>query len=132
MIAGRTYAAPSVRPATPDQLAAFGVTVDSLPVSRQAGADRFGTAAAISAATYAPGVPVAYVATGLDFPDALAAAAAAGQLGGPVLLVRPGSVPAATAAELARLRPARIVVVGGPSSVSAAVAETLAGYLTGP
>src|SRR3972149_1259626 len=46
--------------------------------ARLAGRDRYATAAAISAATFAPGVPVVYVATGLDFPDALAGPAGGG------------------------------------------------------
>ena len=33
--------------------------------------------------------PVAYIATGLSFPDALAGGAAAAKAGGPLLLVRP-------------------------------------------
>ncbi|HSG85871.1 MAG TPA: N-acetylmuramoyl-L-alanine amidase, partial [Candidatus Limnocylindrales bacterium] len=42
-------------------------------VSRLAGADRYATAVEISKATFpSPPVPVAYVATGSDFPDALA------------------------------------------------------------
>ena len=52
-------------------------------VSRIAGADRFATAAAISRASFAPGVGVAYIATGTSFPDALAGAAAAAHDGGP-------------------------------------------------
>ena len=100
-------------------------------VTRLAGENRYATAAAISAATYAPGVPVAYVATGLDFPDALAGAAVAGSEGAPLLLVTRGAVPAATAAELARLRPARIVLFGTPDSVSDAVLATLGGATTG-
>src|SRR5690606_30784399 len=39
---------------------------------RLAGADRFATAAAVSRAAFGPGVPVAFVAVGSDFPDALA------------------------------------------------------------
>jgi hypothetical protein len=93
-------------------------------VVRLAGADRFGTAAAISAATFSPGVAVAYLATGLDFPDALAGAAAAGGHG-PVLLVGGDGVPAVTSAELARLAPRRVVVLGGPSSVSEADVSAL-------
>ena len=56
-------------------------------VYRYSGPDRYATAAAISANVFSPGVPVAYVATGLNFPDALAGAAAAGALGAPPLLV---------------------------------------------
>src|SRR5258708_30109298 len=36
---------------------------------RLAGADRYGTAAVGASATYPGGAPVAYVATGIDFPD---------------------------------------------------------------
>lgn len=100
-------------------------------VTRLAGENRYATAAAISAATYAPGVPVAYLATGLDFPDALAGAAVAGAGGAPLLLVTGSAVPAATAAELARLRPARIVLFGTPGSVGEAVLAALGGYTTG-
>jgi putative cell wall-binding protein len=70
-----------------------------------------------------------YVATGLNFPDALAAAAAAGRLGGPVLLVGPTSIPADTQAELGRLKPGRIVVAGGSGVVSDGVLNQLAAYL---
>jgi putative cell wall-binding protein len=97
-------------------------------VSRVAGTDRYATAATLSRESFAPGVPVAFVATGANFPDALAGAAAAGALGGPVLLTTPTAVPAATANELARLRPARIVVLGSNGAVSDGVAAALRAY----
>jgi hypothetical protein len=100
-------------------------------VSRIWGPDRYSTAAALSAAAYAPGVPVAYVATGLIFPDALAGGVAAGRGAGPVLLVRPDAIPAATHTELARLKPGRIVVLGGPASVGDEVAVGLGRYTSG-
>jgi glucose/arabinose dehydrogenase len=100
------------------------------PVVRVAGADRFATAAAVSAATFAPGVAVAYVVAGDAFADALAAGtAAAGE--GPVLLVASDRVPDATAAELRGLRPGRIVVVGGPAVIGAAVVSALGSFTTG-
>lgn len=96
--------------------------------TRTAGTNRYATSAAISRATFGAGVPVAYVASGTNFPDALSAAAAAGTLDGPVLLTRPDAVPAETAAELDRLNPARIVVVGGTTAVSASVQSALSAY----
>jgi len=98
-------------------------------VTRIAGADRYSTAAAISAATFAPGVPVAYLATGANFPDALAGAAVAGSQGAPILLVTATEIPAATVTELKRLKPARIVILGSTSVVSSAVG-TIARTLT--
>ena len=99
---------------------------------RQSGADRFATAAAISRAATPSGVSVVYIATGANYPDALAAAAVAAHLGGPVLLVTRDSIPAATRTELTRLKPDRIVVAGGPSVVSSAVMTALDTYTTGP
>jgi putative cell wall-binding protein len=95
-------------------------------VTRRGGADRYGTAAAISGDLTS--AEVVHVATGADFPDALAGAARAGTVGSPVLLVQPGAVPSVTRAEIERLAPERIVVLGGPVAVSEAVADELGAY----
>lgn len=97
-------------------------------VSRIGGVDRYATAAALSAASFVTGVPIAYVATGRAFPDALGGSNAGGVTGGPVLLVTESGVPAATATELRRLRPASIVVLGGDAAVPSAVATALKGF----
>nr|MBA3643883.1 cell wall-binding repeat-containing protein [Chloroflexia bacterium] len=99
-------------------------------IARIAGSDRYATAARTSAASFAAGVPVAYLATGASFPDALTGGVAAGRQGGPILLVRSTSIPSATATELARLKPGRIVVLGGTSAISSAVATNLRPYAT--
>jgi putative cell wall-binding protein len=100
-------------------------------IHREPGTDRFDTAARVSANTFRGGAPVAYVATGEAFPDALAAGAAGARNGGPVLLVTRDTIPGPTARELARLRPGRIVVVGGPSAVSPGVMAALTAYTPG-
>ena len=99
-------------------------------VNRLAGADRYATAAAVSAATFPTGVPVAYVSTGTAFPDALTGGVAAGREGGPLLLVQPNRLPAVTAGELSRLRPGRIVVLGGTGAVNDGVLTALQPYAT--
>jgi spore germination protein YaaH/putative cell wall-binding protein len=118
----------AVSTAVANRLVTFATTGD---VSRLAGTDRYATAARVSLATFSPGVPVAYVATGTSFPDALAGGVAAGRQKGPVLLVSRTSVPGATRTELDRLNPERIVVLGGPSAVSDGVASALEAYTTG-
>ncbi|MGD8166165.1 cell wall-binding repeat-containing protein [Herbiconiux sp. P16] len=97
-------------------------------VDRIDGADRFAVAAAVSKSTFAPHAPVAYVASGTVFPDALSGSAVAGAKGGPVLLVTKDSIPAVIGAELTRLQPARIVVLGGTATLSAAVETALGAY----
>ncbi|HEX7195295.1 MAG TPA: cell wall-binding repeat-containing protein [Candidatus Limnocylindria bacterium] len=99
--------------------------------ARLAGADRYATAAAVSAATFAPGVPTAYIASGNGWPDALAAVPHAGRAGGPLLLTNRGSLPAVVKTELQRLRAGRIIVVGGTGVVSQAVESALDAYTTG-
>lgn len=103
------------------QVEAEVVALTGASVVRDAGTDRYVTAARVSAATFAPQVPVAYVATGMNFPDALAAGATGALLGGPVLLTARDRLPEATRAELARLRPAQIVIVGQTGVVTSAV-----------
>ncbi|MDZ4045571.1 MAG: cell wall-binding repeat-containing protein [Rhodoglobus sp.] len=98
-----------------------------LVVDRLAGPDRYATAVEVSK-EFDPGVPIVYVATGLNYPDALSAGAAAAAQGGPVLLTTPDSLPTVVKTELARLDPDQIVVVGSTASVSAAVATQLATY----
>jgi putative cell wall-binding protein len=94
-------------------------------VHRYAGAGRIDTAVEISRATFSPGVPVAFVATAGNFPDALAGGPAAGTAGGPILLTNRDTLPEASRLELDRLRPARIVVLGGAGAVSETVREQL-------
>ncbi|HEX2222041.1 MAG TPA: cell wall-binding repeat-containing protein [Candidatus Limnocylindria bacterium] len=100
-------------------------------VTRSPGTDRYSGAAAISAAHFAAGAPVAYVATGTNFPDALAGVSPAIGAGGPILLVKPDAIPGVTGQELKRLRPGRIVILGGPGSVNESVASHLAAYTAG-
>lgn len=71
-------------------------------------------------------------AVGENFPDALGAGPAAGLGGGPVLLVQRDSIPSATLDELNRLKPDRIVIMGGTAVVSTAVENTLAVLVFGP
>lgn len=113
----------TVAPHTLDALTQY-----SPKVERLAGADRYTTAAAISSATFSSSTDTVYIADGTNHADALAGSAAAGANGSPVLLVRPTAVPGATAEELDRLNPRRIVVLGGPASVSEEVLQSLGGY----
>ncbi|MEO8470199.1 MAG: cell wall-binding repeat-containing protein [Chloroflexota bacterium] len=100
-------------------------------VTRIAGSDRYTTAAAISAASFAPGVPVVYIATGTKYPDALAGAVPAAIAAGPVLLVSGSTIPHAVSTELTRLAPGRIVILGGTSVVPSSVQTALASYTSG-
>jgi putative cell wall-binding protein len=102
-------------------------------VSRVEGADRYATAAALSAEVFGAPAPTVYLATGQSFADALTGGAAlAGTVGGPVLLVQRDAIPAATVDELERLTPADIIVLGGTAAVSDAVVDQLDQYAVDP
>jgi putative cell wall-binding protein len=117
-----------VSPGVVQQLQAY----TGQPVGRLAGPDRYATAAQVARASFSPGVPAVFVATGRTFPDALTAGPAAAALGGPVLLVDPTSIPQATADALAWLQPRKIYIVGGPGVVSDGVTAALQGYSAEP
>lgn len=108
----------------PNKLLFMGIDPNSL-VSRLAGADRYSTSVAISS-SFSADVPVVYVATGENYPDALSAASASAVQGGPLLLTDPAYLPGVIRSEINRLRPTQIVVVGGAGAVSDAVYNELA------
>ena len=123
---------PSTEPAPTEQEPAPTTAPDSTEeepaaeptqVDRLSGSDRFATAAAVSAARFASGSAHVWLATGASYADALSTGAAAGRKGGPLLLVEGCGMPSATAAELGRLDPTAITVVGGPSAVCDGVLE---------
>ena len=93
-------------------------------VARVSGPSRYETAIAVSRSAFGPGTGTVFVATGANFPDALAGASAAASIGAPVLLV-PGITPpggpfaSGLAAELRRLAPATIHVLGSTAVVGA-------------
>ncbi len=101
-------------------------------VVRRAGPTRYETAAEVSEAVFSPGVPVVYIVPGFEFPEAIAAGAAAGVGGGPVLPVHPLVIPTAIKDELKRLAPARIVIVGDESAINAEIETQLGDYTSGP
>lgn len=106
---------------------ATGALVNVTASERFSGADRYATAAAISA-TFAADADVVYVASGENYPDALAVAPIAASSGAALLLVRRNLVPTEIVAELKRLKPKSIVVVGGTGAINAKVYDSLAGY----
>lgn len=93
-------------------------------VSRLSGSSRYETAVAVSR-RYDAGAPIAFVAAGMNFPDALSAAAAAATLGGPLLLTPTDSLPESVRRELVRLQPKKIFIAGSASVVSSAVESSL-------
>jgi len=108
--------------------------VNALPtvtsIERVAGSDRYVTATEIAKEGVARGwVSATYVgiATGLNFPDALAGGPAAGNRGGVLLLCKAASLPPAPTAFLAAHRDevVRADVFGGANVVSAAVQQAV-------
>ncbi|MCU1378049.1 MAG: Alkaline phosphatase [Acidimicrobiales bacterium] len=96
-------------------------------VTRVAGTDRFDTAAKIAQTSSTLGVgtlggaKTAIVASGEEFPDALAAGSVSFSQRFPILLTRAGSLPAESKAALTALAIKHVVLVGGTTPVSDAV-----------
>lgn len=108
------------------QLTSAGISSGS--ITRLAGATRYETSAKIMSYAANAGMNVSnvYLATGKNFPDALAAGPVAGKLRAPLLLVDPGIEYAHTVLANYRGRINVATVVGGTSAVSAIDALSLA------
>jgi putative cell wall-binding protein len=100
-------------------------------VTRISGGDRYATSVAVSKAEFPATAPVVYIASGVNYPDALAAGPAAAKRGGPLLLTTPYDVPGDVIAEVQRLHPSSIVVVGGPFPVGDSVLSQLRAAVPG-
>ena len=96
-------------PAVEQTLAGLAPTFE-----RIAGESRYDTARLLARSAFPSGATTAYIATGENFPDALAASAAAGAQRAPVLLVRSSdtTVDPALATLLQELGVTRVVVMG--------------------
>ena len=108
--------------------ALLGAHVPGATVERRWGKTRYETAVEVSKSVFAGEVGTLYVTGGLSFADALVAGPAAVRDGAPLLLVHPNVIPTAVKAELVRLKPERIVVIGGPGAVPQAVLSALGRY----
>ena len=69
------------------------------------------------------------MSSGVDFPDALSASAAAGKGGAPLLLTLAGAVPPSVGSQLNRIGPGHISLVGGESVIGDGVQAALAAYV---
>lgn len=94
--------------------------------ARLAGADRYATAVRASQDAFASGSGTVVIASGANFPDALAAAGLCGAYDAPLLLVPPTSLPAVVSAEIDRLGATQAIIVGGAAAVSDGVEDLIA------
>ncbi|HEU5082056.1 MAG TPA: cell wall-binding repeat-containing protein, partial [Acidimicrobiales bacterium] len=102
-----------------------------LTVSRIGGADRFDTAALVARRIGVAGIGqldglrTVFLATGLTFPDALAASAPAYSGVHPILLTATGSLSPAAAAAIRDLGIQQVIIMGGTAAVSSAVENSV-------
>jgi putative cell wall-binding protein len=92
--------------------AQVGQALPAAAVSRLAGADRYETSAAVARAGWGS-TDDAYLASGADFPDALAGVPAAAAHDAPLLLSRAECLPPAVYDEMTALAPPTRVLLGG-------------------
>lgn len=99
----------------------------SFALTRLSGPNRYATAADIAEKTFTTANTV-LVASGTNFPDALAASYLAGNEtgGAPILLTDPNSLSPETSAALTTLAAKNVIIVGGTSAVSSNVQTQLA------
>ena len=91
-------------------------------IKRVSGSDRYGTSTAVLKEFFSgQKIRRAFVATGIDYPDALSAAAAGGALGAPVLLVNGSSataLPGGMPPLLRQMETTELLIAGGTGAVN--------------
>lgn len=97
----------------------------NVEATRLAGADRYATSRAIADATFGDSTTVAVVASGEDFPDALAASYLAGASDAPVVLTEKGRLSESALGALQDVGASGVLLVGGTAAVSEEVVAQL-------
>ena len=115
---------------TTDYLGNGGTQPARLDPVRLYGATWWETPIALSRKTFPAGASTVVVASGEAFPDALAGSPLATSKDAPLLLTKKKSLPAPVAAELKRLKPKNILVLGGPLAITDATVKKLKSYGT--
>lgn len=138
-----TAQALTARPA-PEAVDTQGPAAVHPRVTRHSGGDRYQTAAELANTKWRdtiwaddggepfPFDKVVFIASGLDYPDALPGGALAAYYGGPLLLTRPDRLPGPTRKALEGLDPDYIAVLGGSSAVSNDVIWELGEFVPAP
>lgn len=121
---GVIYVAGGPASISDDVVSALGTAVPDATITRFSGADRFDTSRQIASSAFGP-VSTAYLASGLNFPDALSAGAAAGAQGQPVILVGGDAPDAPIVATLHSLGVTTVKLIGGTAVIPASYAQGL-------
>lgn len=102
------------------------VTQNRSVIQRLSGNDRYDTMGEIVEEAY-PSAPqeTVIVASGDNFPDALAASGLAGLADAPVILTNSYRLSARADGQISRLKPQKVVIVGGESAVSDSVVDQI-------
>lgn len=117
------YIAGGVGTVSPGIEQSLGSILGSGDVHRLHGPDRYSTAVAINNEAFTGPVSVVYLAVGTGYADALGGAALAGSQDAPLFTVPSNCIPAEVLSAIDELDPTDIVLLGGRTTLSLAVAN---------
>jgi putative cell wall-binding protein len=107
-------------------MAGTALAANTPTVNRLAGSNRYDTSRVVANADFAAtGATIAIIASGTNYPDALAATYLAGRIHGPIVLTDPNSLSPEALSALKALKTTGVDIVGGTAAVSANVASQL-------
>lgn len=97
------------------------------PTRRDSGVDRFETSQVVNRRAFTGGASAAFIASGLNFPDALSASAAAGSSASPVILVNgtATTLDPSTGDLLAQLDATTVYIAGGTAVIAPTIERDL-------
>lgn len=106
-------------------VAAYKEVFGIMEATRIAGNSRYETAVEVSRKGWPNGSQIAYIASGENYPDSTAAGPLAAKEDAPILLTPHDHLHPATEAELKRLNPSHVYVLGGENAISAEVYQSI-------
>ncbi|MDO9557594.1 MAG: cell wall-binding repeat-containing protein [Coriobacteriia bacterium] len=101
------------------------------PITRIEGPTRYDTAVQAAMLAFPATAPAVVLASGENFPDALAGSGLAGAADGALLLTQKNALPTVVAGELASLKPQTVYIMGGTSAISSAVESAVKSIVPG-
>ncbi len=113
-----------VAPVAAVTLTSAAAPATAAPVTRISGSDRIATSVEVATRSWSE-APEVLLATAVDYPDAVAAAALAARLDAPVMLTSPDRLPDTVRTALRDLGTTKVTILGGPKAVSSQVDRDL-------
>ncbi|NMN01535.1 cell wall-binding repeat-containing protein [Bifidobacterium panos] len=126
---GVEYATANIPSKRAGTYTAFRPASEAGRLTRLSGDTRYDTMGKVVSQAYPDTAGTVIVASGANYPDALSASGLSGVLDAPIVLTDPNALSSQAVAQIKRLNPFKVIIVGGVNAVSGNVESQLKSYV---